>query len=114
MARKTPTSERLYELIGQRVSEERKKLDWTQSQLAAQSGLSRTAIANIEVGRQRVTLHSLFAIGEALGVDYRTLIPTLSNYKATYRPTGKLTSRHERVIGDNWQVRDFIREHMEK
>ena len=39
------------------------------AQLAAEIGISRASLANIEAGRQQVLLHHLFAIADALDLD---------------------------------------------
>ena len=47
----------------------------TQEQLAAQVGLSRTAITNIECGRQRLLVDQLVEIASALQVATADLLP---------------------------------------
>lgn len=49
----------------------------TQEALAAKTGgvLSRSAVANIENGRQRVAIHHLFLIARALEVEPAELLP---------------------------------------
>jgi transcriptional regulator with XRE-family HTH domain len=47
----------------------------TQQQLADQAGLTRSSIANVEAGRQRVPLHVLAAIALALKVEPQDLLP---------------------------------------
>lgn len=47
----------------------------TQQELATAIGLTRTSIANLEAGRQRIPLHILYAIAEALGVAPTVLMP---------------------------------------
>jgi transcriptional regulator with XRE-family HTH domain len=47
----------------------------TQQELANRVGLSRAAVANIELGRQRVALHMLLRFAEALGRAPSDLLP---------------------------------------
>ncbi|WEK04597.1 MAG: helix-turn-helix transcriptional regulator [Candidatus Devosia phytovorans] len=57
----------LYIALGRKVAASRKRLGLTQADLAAQISLTRASVANIETGRQRVMLHDVFALVEALG-----------------------------------------------
>lgn len=57
----------LYMALGRKVAAARKRLGLTQAELAAQISLTRASVANIETGRQRVMLHDVFALVEALG-----------------------------------------------
>lgn len=52
-----------------RIRDLRKGLGQTQERLAAQIGMSRASLANIEAGRQQVLVHHLFAVAEALQLD---------------------------------------------
>lgn len=56
----------LYGQLGRKVAAARKKLGLTQAELAARVDLTRASVANIETGRQRVMLHDVFALVEAL------------------------------------------------
>ena len=47
----------------------------TQEQLAKAVGLTRTSIVNIEAHRQAITLQTLYALGKALGVNPKRLLP---------------------------------------
>lgn len=64
----------LYEELGRRIIECRG--DMTQRELAEKVHISRASIANIERGNQAVSLHNLYAIAAALGIqDLRELLP---------------------------------------
>lgn len=67
--------EKLYSEIGKRIRTERDALGFSQIDLAAEIGLTRTSIVNIESGRQRLPIHVLYAIAEALAVSVRDLLP---------------------------------------
>lgn len=47
----------------------------SQEQLAADIGLSRSALANIEAGHQRVAFHQFLALAKALHIDPVRLLP---------------------------------------
>lgn len=59
----------LYRRLGRAVAERRAQVDLTQSQLAARINLTRASIANLENGRQRIMVHQLFALANALELD---------------------------------------------
>lgn len=65
----------LYVEFGARVRRIRTGAGLTQEQLAERVGLSRTAITNIEKGKQHVALHQLLDIATALGVPTQSLLP---------------------------------------
>ena len=74
----------LYVLLGRRIAEARSKRSggrWSQGQLAAACQLTRGSIANIELGRQRAPLHTLWQIGAALGIEPRLLLPTVDDLR---------------------------------
>ena len=56
----------LYRRIGQVVAKRRRELGLTQSDVAEKLGLSRASLANLESGRQRIMVHQLFALVNAL------------------------------------------------
>lgn len=59
----------LYSDIGDRVRSIRKERKLTQADLAAGVGMSRAAVANIEAGRQRLFVHTLFHLAHVLRVE---------------------------------------------
>ena len=56
----------IYSALGDAVAIRRKAMRLTQAQVAAKVGISRASIANIESGRQKVLLHQVYLIAEAL------------------------------------------------
>ncbi len=50
----------------------------TQGKLAAQVGISRASLANIETGRQSVVVHQVYSIAAALKLDPNDLLPPSS------------------------------------
>ena len=115
--RRIPDSERLYEFVGQKVERQRREASLTQTQLAQRCGLARGSIANIEIGNQRPTLHTLWSIADALGVDMRSFLPSrdelLKSETGTAGP--KITGRLKKVAGESEnQVASFIASSREK
>lgn len=70
--------DQLYRLFGSRVRALREGKNVTQEELAKRVDLSRTSITNIEKGRQRVLLHQMVEIANALEAAPTELIPVLS------------------------------------
>ena len=69
-------AEAVYRDFGRVVADRRKRIGLSQELLAARVGLSRTSIVNIEQGRQRVAVHLLLALAEALETQPASLLPT--------------------------------------
>lgn len=72
---------RLYLQLGDRVSDRRREASFSQEELAERVGLSRSSIVNIEKGRQRPPLHTLWEIAEALDADPKILMPSREEVK---------------------------------
>ncbi|UVK50158.1 helix-turn-helix transcriptional regulator (plasmid) [Mesorhizobium sp. AR02] len=72
----------VYPEIGGLIRQRRKQLKLTQEQLAPQVGLSRTSLANIEGGKQKVLVHQLFAFASALGIEPADLLPRPARHVA--------------------------------
>lgn len=51
------------------VASRRKRLGMTQAETASLAGMSRAALANIEVGRQNLAVHQLYQLAAALQLD---------------------------------------------
>ena len=68
----------IYEWVGRRVRELRIG-KFTQEELADVLQLSRTSITNLENGRQRLPLHHLVRLAEALGCEVADLLPRRSD-----------------------------------
>ena len=56
----------IYPLLGSAIARRRQHLDLSQADVAERIGLTRASIANIEAGRQRVLVHHLYMIANAL------------------------------------------------
>lgn len=66
-----------YVEVGRRVRLARERAGLTQDALAGRVSLSRTSVTNIEKGRQKVLLHTLCNLADALGVTPDVLMPEL-------------------------------------
>ena len=65
--------------IGLRILTLRKMREWSQDELARRAGLQRTHISRIEQGKYAVTLESVQAIAEALGMTVDLIDPKLAD-----------------------------------
>ena len=64
----------VYKLVGQRIRAAREKRGLSQEKLAERVDLTRTSITNIEKGRQKLLVHTLFLLSDALAVPIIELI----------------------------------------
>ena len=64
-----------YKNLGNLVRAAREEAGLSQGQLASRIGLTRPSIANVEAGRQKILLHALYQIGDALGKHPKSLLP---------------------------------------
>lgn len=69
--------EGIYDYIGSRIRSERVDAGVSQDELGLRVGLTRTSISNIELGRQKVQIHTLYYIASVLGVPPSSLLPPL-------------------------------------
>ena len=71
--------EDLYKAVGQRIRRIREEHQLTQAELASLVSLTRSSITNIEQGRQKLLLHTLYDIANALVVKPSHLLPEAIN-----------------------------------
>jgi transcriptional regulator with XRE-family HTH domain len=76
----------IYDYISIRILQFRKAANLSQLELAEKVGLTRTSIVNMEAGRQRMPIHTLVNIAEALGRNITDFFPDDKN-ALTYAPT---------------------------
>lgn len=67
------------ERIGQRIAALRNVAGLTQAQLADKAGMQRSHISRIEAGSLAVTLESIEAIAQALGMTVDLIDPRLAD-----------------------------------
>jgi transcriptional regulator with XRE-family HTH domain len=65
----------IFQEIGKRVKVARRKRGLTQTEFGIKVSLSRSSIANIENGIQKVTIQSLYQISYVLKVSIYDLLP---------------------------------------
>lgn len=72
---------KLFALIGERVRHYRRRQspEMNQERLGKLLGLTRTSITNIESGKQKITIDTLFKICEMFSVEVSELVPKLSD-----------------------------------
>lgn len=78
---------RLFKEVGQAIRQLREaqtggRARLTQAELAQMVGLERTSITNIERGNQKVSLHVLYRICEALRTPISDIVPSVADVKA--------------------------------
>ena len=90
----------VYPEIGKRIAQRRKALGNTQEWLAPQVGLSRTSLANIERGRQKILVHQLLAFASALDLEPTELLPrrTSAMRPADMKFSTELNARQKAMI----------------
>ena len=75
------------ERMGMRIAALRKLAGLSQEQLAERAGLQRTHISRIEAGKYAVTLETVQAIAEALGMTVDIIDPALADLAQLKRLT---------------------------
>ena len=61
-------------LFGKRLAQLRKKLGWSQEQLALESGLARSYLGGIERGQRNIALLNICRLAETLNVPVSQLM----------------------------------------
>lgn len=87
----------LSEELGRRIAAARKRKGWSQRRLAGACDLTRGSVANIELGRQKPPLDTLWTLGLALDVEPRWLIPTRTDLAVLF-PVGELPTHLEKFV----------------
>lgn len=70
----TPEDKNFYTAIGQRISLARKAQNFTQQQLAEALGIAQQTMAHYEGGTLRISVTTLLATAEALGIEVDDLL----------------------------------------
>jgi transcriptional regulator with XRE-family HTH domain len=94
-----------YRAFGRAVATRRRAIRKTQETIANQIGISRASLANIERGKQRVFLHQVLALANALGlqsaheiIPARAIAPVQNAKKAKVTGSERLTPQQRREI----------------
>ena len=96
----------IYKEIGQKIRYYREGNHLTQAQLAAEIGISRASLANIEAGRQQILVHYLYLTANALDLDSPIALlatsPSLENRQIESAelplPEGGLTEKQRQEV----------------
>ncbi len=92
----------LYLLLGQKIRKARSDRDVTQEELSKKLSVTGATISYIEKGAQSVSVHLLYEIAEALGMEIHSLIPTLQEVKNAIPSLDKeiknLPPKEQRII----------------
>lgn len=75
-----------YRRLGRRVRDARIEAGLSQAALADELQLTRSSVANLEGGRQRIQAHTLVTLAKALAVEPQSLLPeeeTISDTRST-------------------------------
>jgi transcriptional regulator with XRE-family HTH domain len=101
--------EKMCNLFGERLLEERKRLGFTQDEMAARGGVAKRTYCNYEAGERDPTGGLLSALA-SLGVDIqyiltgeRTASPALTAQQAHAGYSLEVLSREEQALLDNYR-----------
>jgi transcriptional regulator with XRE-family HTH domain len=67
-----------YSVVGAKVRSARIEARISQAELAAQVGLTRSSVANLEAARQRTSLYHFVLISRVLNTDVNNLLPVFA------------------------------------
>jgi transcriptional regulator with XRE-family HTH domain len=85
----------IYVRIGRELRNHREQRRLSQARLAETVGLRRTSLVNIEAGRQRLPLHVLYALCNALEIEPIDVLPGIVEVRLPSQ-----ADEHEVVVGD--------------
>ncbi|MBL7771540.1 MAG: helix-turn-helix transcriptional regulator [Chitinophagaceae bacterium] len=95
-----------YLSIGTIIKSERRKANYKQEDFASLLNLSRSSVVNIEMGRQRPSVHLLWEISKILNIQFQSLIPTIeiaeapnSKWKEMISSKTNDKSSKEKILG---------------
>lgn len=72
------SEDEIYKTLGENIQKARNKANISQEELAKSVKLVRTSITNIEKGKQKIQIHTLYQIAFALSVSIDDLLPELN------------------------------------
>jgi len=92
--------------IGQRIATLRKLAGMSQEQLSERAGLQRTHVSRIEAGKYAVTLETIQAIAEALGMTVDIIDPGLQDLAPLKRLTSSLRHQTSKKLNPLKRIRN--------
>jgi len=92
----------VYRQFGEKLHDVRSERQLSQAYVAEHIGLSRTSISNIEHGRQRIALHLVYLLAEAIRADPLALLPpaAVSEGVVPTRDLSGLGEREKKFVTD--------------
>ena len=108
---------RLFDAVGQKIRQLREaqtggRARLTQAELAEMVGLERTSITNIERGNQKVPLHVLYRICEALRAPISDVMPRIAEVQADAKETLEQFSFASNTVETTPLVKQAVLERM--
>jgi transcriptional regulator with XRE-family HTH domain len=94
-----------YAVVGGRVRSLRTDAGMSQSMLAQHIGFTRSSVANLEAGRQKIALHLFVRIARALDREPATLLPD----ESVTTNTDVLRDLHEHLSDEPDTGQEFVR-----
>lgn len=79
-------ADRIYELVGRRIREERKARGFTQDFLASRVDLGASHFSNLESGKKPISLHTLFRVAGVFRIPIQALLTGAPAPKQTEDP----------------------------
>jgi transcriptional regulator with XRE-family HTH domain len=93
-----------YGHVGRKLRQQRKRAGMTQLDLAQAVDMTRSSIANLEAGRQRIPLHLLVWISEVLSTSVADLLPG----SVLFVDESLLGDVTDRITIEDQRMRDFV------
>jgi transcriptional regulator with XRE-family HTH domain len=72
----------LYETVGTRLREARRKAELSQQKVAMRLGVGRASIANFESGNQRLPLDTIYRFAQIVKMPVAKLFPSLDEFES--------------------------------
>lgn len=94
-----------YRAFGRAVADRRRSMRKTQLEVAQQIGLSRASLANIERGEQKVFLHQILALTEALELESsHEIVPSRAPPAETERASTRVSMSGAKNLSKDQKV----------
>jgi transcriptional regulator with XRE-family HTH domain len=99
-------TDEFYIAAGKQVRTVREDRGLSQATLARRIGFTRSSVANLEAGRQRITLHLFVLIAKALGIEPAMMLPDTSMLE--FSDAFERESLEEHLVGAPETTYDFV------
>lgn len=77
------------DIVGKNINQKRLELNWSQEELAHQTGLSTSTISKLENGKRNCGLETLMDIAMAMNCEIGDLTVPLENYRNEKKKKGE-------------------------